>query len=318
MPATTKQDLIERIIRIYPGLSPKKRLVADYILSDYKRLFLTTAKALAAICGVSEPTVNRFVNDLGFDGYGEFESYIKGLLHVELTSVERLIKTRPADKRVTTLQAYTDNTVANLENMINTVSAEDVGRLAEIIHRAPEVIVAGYRASAVLAMYFGYLLRKIRGHVYIDTTSSVGAMDHIALSGPDVLLVAICFPRYPERAIQLVKYARKFKCPIIGISDIPRSPIISLSDQFVVLDIEGISFVDPFAHIFTFLGALIHEIAFVDEEATLDRLKRIEAGVKERAEFYSLEDEGIQDYDPLEFPSQELIAPGAFFNRKHD
>jgi hypothetical protein len=62
---------------------------------------------------------------------------------------------------------------------------------------------------------------------------------------------------------------------------------------------EGFSFVDPFSHIITFLGALVHEIAYIDKNATAKRLSKIEDGVRRRQDFFSEEKEERTDYDPL-------------------
>ena len=72
---SARKDLFEKIIRVYPELSPKKRRVADLILKDHKKIFLMTAKEIAQECNVSEPTIIRFVNDLGFSGYMDFVKY---------------------------------------------------------------------------------------------------------------------------------------------------------------------------------------------------------------------------------------------------
>ena len=101
---SAKKDLFERIIEIYPSLSPKKRRVADLVMRDYKKIFLMTAKEIAQECEVSEPTIIRFTVDLGFTGYGEFLQYMKGLLHTELTSVERLTRASRHAREGTTLQ----------------------------------------------------------------------------------------------------------------------------------------------------------------------------------------------------------------------
>jgi hypothetical protein len=51
--------------------------------------------------------------------------------------------------------------------------------------------------------------------------------------------------------------------------------------------------------IITFLGALVHEIAYQDKKATARRLSKIEDGVRRRRDFFSEEKEVQTDYDPL-------------------
>lgn len=296
---TVRKELFEQIVRIRPSLSPKKRRVADFMMEDYRRLFLTTAKEIAQKCQVSEPTITRFVMDLGFNGYGEFEQYLKGMLRDELTSVERLLKVDPETKTTTTLNAYGQNTVTNLENMMTSVSEAEIKNLAQMIFQADSVMVAGYKASASLAFYLGYLLKKIKEGVLIDTAYSWENLDHIAVHGKSLLMFVIAFPRYPIRAIEIIEYARQYQARVVCLSDSLKSPIINLADHYVVVDMEGFSFIDPFSHIITFLGALVHEIAYTDKDATAERLSRIEDGVRRRQDFFSEEKEELSDYDPL-------------------
>ena len=299
MHETGKKELLERIIRLRPSLSPKKRRVADFMMEDYKRLFLMSAKEIAQKCEVSEPTITRLVMDLGFGGYGEFEHYLKSLLKIELTSVERLIKTSKEVGSESILEAYRQNTIANLENMAQSVSEQEIRNLAQLIHQAPWVLVAGYKASATLAYYFGYLLKKVKESVIIDTAYSGDNLDAISLRGASLLVFAIAFPRYPQRTIELVEYTKKYNATVVCISDSLKSPVVNLSDHYVIIDMDGFSFIDPFSHIITFLGALIHEIAYIDKEATALRLSLIEDGARRRRDFYTTEQEDLKEYDPL-------------------
>jgi len=299
MQETVKKELFERIIRLRPTLSPKKRRVADFMMEDYKRLFLMSAKEIAQKCEVSEPTITRFVMDLGFGGFGEFEHYLKTLLKIELTSVERLIKSANETDNASTLEAYRQNTIINLENMMQSVSEQEILNLARMIHSAKSVLVAGYKASATLAYYFGYLLKKIKERVIIDTAYSWENLDAISLHGESLLVFAIAFPRYPQRTIEMVEYTKKYDSTVVCISDSLKSPVVSLSDHYVIIDMDGFSFIDPFSHIMTFLGALIHEIAYIDKEATAQRLSQIEDGARRRHDFYTTEQEDTKEYDPL-------------------
>lgn len=307
---TVKKELFQRIIKIRPDLSPKKRRVADFMMEDYKRLFLMSAKEIAQRCQVSEPTITRFVMDLGFNGFGDFEQYLKTLLRIELTSVDRFLKTGTAENQSGPLSEFRQNTIMNLENMLNTVSEAEVAELAQKIFAAKKIMVAGYKLSAALAIYFGYLLKKIKPGVTIDTIFAGDNLDRIALSEEETLLFVIAFPRYPLRSIELVQYAQKYNTQIICLTDSLKCPLVNYSDTYAIIDIEGHSFVDPFAHIITFLGALIHEIAQIDKTGTTDRLSRIEEGVHHRREFYIEEGTEKTHRNQLDLNSQPKTKTG--------
>ena len=288
-----RKELLEKVVDAYPSLSSKKKRIADFILKDYKQLFLMTAKEIAHKCGVSEPTVIRFTQDLGFSGYSEFVQYVKGLLRIELTSVERLTKTKKGSKDENTLKRYCDNAIGNLENLLNSISEFELRRIAKTIYNAKQVYVVGYRASATLAYYFGYLLKKIKDNVMIDMNISWETIDLITKSAKPSLMCVFAFPRYPRRTIELVKFAKSYGIKILGISDNPRSPIVTLSDEYVIIDVEGVSFIDPFSHIVTFLSALVHEITFIDSERAKELLAKFDEGVRASREFYT--EEGINE-----------------------
>ena len=284
--SSARKDLFEKIIKVYPMLSPKKRRVADLIIKDHKKIFLMTAKEIAQECKVSEPTIIRFVNDLGFSGYVEFVQYMKGLLHIELTAVERLRKASQQTDELNTLEKYCQNAIQNIENLRGMVSEKELKQIAKNIFKAETVYIVGYRASAALAYYFGYLLKKIRNNVSLDTALSWEIRDSIVRNGKSSVMVVFAFPRYPRKTIDLMLLAKQYNVKIIGISDTPKSPIITLSDQYVIIDLESVSFIDPFAHVIAYLGALIHEITFLDNTRAIQYLSKFDDGAKASGEFY--------------------------------
>jgi DNA-binding MurR/RpiR family transcriptional regulator len=280
---SAKKDLVERIVDVYPYLSPKKRRVADFIIKDYKKVFFMTAREIAEQCRVSEPTIMRLANDMGFTGYQEFVKYLKGLLHIELTGVERLLKTSKEDEETSTLNRYCK------------MPEEDLKRVAKMLYEAQNVYVAGYRASATLAYYFGYILKKIRDNVFIDISLSWQVRDLMVKKAHEGVVFLIAFPRYPRKTIELLNYAKKCGHKIIVLSDTPSSPVVAFADEYLLVDMEAISFIDPFGHIITFLGALLHEITFLDNEKAMENLATFDDGVKLSSEFFA--DEGFEPHD---------------------
>ncbi len=246
-----------------------------------------TAKELAIQCEVSEPTIIRFAVNLGFSGYLELSRHVKNMIQIELSTVDRLINASGQPDNKTTLENYCENALQNFKNMMTSVSAEELQITAQTIYKAWRVFIVGYRADAVSANYFGYFLKKIRDNVTIDTTLSWEINDSIACNSEQSIIFAIAFRRYPRKTIKFLENAKKYKIKIIGLTDSLMSPIVNLSDQYTIIDLKGISFVDPLSHIMTYLGALIHEITFIDTQKAMESLKKFEESAKNQHAFFT-------------------------------
>lgn len=70
-----RQDIqvLDRVKSAYASLRPSERRVADLVLADPERCASATIGELAEWAQVSQPTVVRFVQALGFDGYRSFK-----------------------------------------------------------------------------------------------------------------------------------------------------------------------------------------------------------------------------------------------------
>ena len=82
-------DLISHIEEALPGLSKGQRLIARFIVNNYDKAAYMTASALGSEVGVSESTVVRFANEMGYDGYPQLQQQIRETVRVRMTSVQR-------------------------------------------------------------------------------------------------------------------------------------------------------------------------------------------------------------------------------------
>ena len=73
-------DLIKVIQNNFNRLSKGQKLIAEFIMDNYDRAAFMTAAALGEASGVSESTVVRFANTLGYDGYRELQKELQELI----------------------------------------------------------------------------------------------------------------------------------------------------------------------------------------------------------------------------------------------
>ena len=89
MEDNNKQDLMRTIQVKFPRLSKGQKLIAEYILKHYDKAAFMTAAKLGISVGVSESTVVRFANELGFQGILSFKSPSR-INKNKLTTVQRI------------------------------------------------------------------------------------------------------------------------------------------------------------------------------------------------------------------------------------
>jgi DNA-binding MurR/RpiR family transcriptional regulator len=71
--ATSVVDVVARLQRIEPALSPAERRVAEAVRRDFEAATHLTIAELARQAGVSQPTVTRFCRSVGSSSFGAFK-----------------------------------------------------------------------------------------------------------------------------------------------------------------------------------------------------------------------------------------------------
>src|SRR4249919_2903539 len=91
---------VAELLRARRGdLTPAELRVAQALLADYPAAGLQTVAALAAVAGVSAPTVVRLVSKLGFPGYATLQNRLRAELSARSVGPVELYPDLSADGR---------------------------------------------------------------------------------------------------------------------------------------------------------------------------------------------------------------------------
>jgi len=289
----TKAEFFSKIREGTLNFSPKNKALANFVVQNYQRVAFMTARQLAQRCEVSESTVMRFVTSLGYTGYPDFLRTLQGIVNYELTAVERLEitpeekKGRPRRSGAERLVKKTILTeIENLRRLYDHFSEEDFYRAVEEIVKARQIVIIGFRVSASLAMYFGYLLKNVKEEVIVLNQNGSWVYDQLGILEKDCLVIALGFRRYPNELIEVLKYCKGHNLKILAVTDSIVSPVAALSDMIQVVEYEGESFVDTFAAPICLINGLIAETAMKDKKKSLKMLNKLEKIAEERKIYY--------------------------------
>jgi DNA-binding MurR/RpiR family transcriptional regulator len=269
-------------------LSGKQVKIADYIIRHYDKAAFLTAARLASEVGVSESTVIRFAISLGYKGYPEFQSTLQKIIVEQLTSTERLELSIHSEKKNDLFSQTFLKEADNIKGAYKNISPDDFEAMADILLESKRVFVTGLRASTCLAQYFAFQLGRIRENVMGITQGGRDSWDLIRGGGPEDLLIAIAFPRYPRETVELVDFALHQKMQVAGITDRMASPIARRCRPTLLVPFELVTFIDLYSAPMTLMAALIAAVSIRDENRSFACLERFEDFVKQSKVYYKM------------------------------
>ncbi|MBE6599049.1 MAG: MurR/RpiR family transcriptional regulator [Ruminococcaceae bacterium] len=274
-----------------PALSKGQKLIANYIIQNYDKAAYMTASALGAEVGVSESTVVRFANEIGFDGYPELQSKIRDTVRVRLTSVQRMESANIRMGEAEILDSILLNDAERIKSTLDTLDRAEFAKAVDLILGAKNIYIMGMRSSAVLAefvnYYFGLLFDNVR---LIRPAGGSEIFEHLMKIHSDDVLIAISFPRYTTGIVNAVEYAASTGARVVAITDSLSSPIVPHASAALVAKSDMASFVDSLVAPMSLINALIAYIGKKKHNEVTETLGRLEAVWKE----YNVYTSGVQ------------------------
>ena len=216
----------------YAGLSPAHRKVADYLLADGRRAALVPAASVAKELGVSEATVVRFAQALGFDGYPELRDRLRERFLTTATSLERFAASpagTAAGRNGLLARILADDADAILGTLAQ-VPHETFAAVVEAIATARRTYVVGFRGSAGIALVLGMGLRIYLPETRVIAVNVGDAAEELLSLRRGDLVIVISVLRYAGQTIDILRYAHDAKARTVAITDSPISPVARLAD----------------------------------------------------------------------------------------
>lgn len=244
-----------------------------------------TASKLGGSVGVSESTVVRFADSLGYDGYPELQRELQEMLRSRLTGMQRMELTGQLPN-TKLFEKVLKTDIENIRVTLNQIDRQAFEHTVSALIDAKRVYIMGIRSAGTIANLLGYYLDFILDNVRTVNGSPNDTIEQIIHIGEGDVFVGISFPRYSRRTVEAMKFARAHGAKCIGITDSAFSPLMELSDINMEIRCDTVSFVDSLVAPLSVVNALLAAISQKKKEALSLNLKEME-NIWNQNDFYA-------------------------------
>ena len=269
--------LISHIQSQYTRFSKGQKLIAQYILKNYDKVAFMTACKLGEAVGVSESTVVRFANALGYSGYPKLQDALQEVIKNKLTTVQRVDMVKEFNDDSAILKKIVKSDMDNIKDTLEEIDEKAFEEAANRILKAKRIYIVGMRSSFTIAQYLGFYLGIILDSVHVIRTDMGDAFEQVVKINEDDVLIAISFPRYSKKSYQIVSYAKEKGAHIVSLTDSPFAPVASFTDNLLLVKSNMVSFVDSLVPALSIANALIVSVGMKEKEDIKKHFDDLEA-----------------------------------------
>lgn len=250
----------------FSRLSKGQKLIAEYILKHYDKAAFLTAAKLGTNVGVSESTVVRFANELGYSGYPALQKALQELIKNRLTTVQRIELSNGLINEGNALKDVIKSDIENLRATLEKIDYKVFEEVIENIFQAKTIYIIGLRSSTALAEFLGFYLNLILDNVKVVGYGMSDIFEQMLNLSSEDLVIGIGFPRYANRTIEALAFAQDRKANVVAITDGLLSPLANRADYTLIAQSNMASFVDSLVAPLSIINALIIAVGLREKE----------------------------------------------------
>jgi len=286
-----RKNIEDRIVRSLPQLAQNQKKAAVFILEHMDVVALLPINQVALKAGVSEATIVRFAQVLGFSGYKELKETLSTSLQNQLSPMARFrLAMAENETSPDVLTLASQNVITNIQDTIQSVDPQVFSRAVDRIIAAKRIYCLGLEISSHLAQLMTFLLRLYSYDAQYLSFDYFQYLEQIAYMTDRDLLIGFSFSPYSRETIDALSLAKKRKIDSILFTDKKSAPARRWASLCFQIKTDNIMFSNSLGAIVTVINAIIIELNFKDKERTLTALANIENSIKDARYFVTSTD----------------------------
>lgn len=280
------KDLLQKLKESYNQLSYGQKKVAKVFFEEPNKIAFSPAFEIGKHVDVSESTVIRLTQKLGYKGYAE----VQGIVQKDLAK-ERVLTQYKEVSSISNKQSFLHDLMqADAENILQlqrTIREEDFLKAVQTISKAKKIYITGNLLSYGLAHFFTQWLNMVLENTQLIIHGDGQYYHQLSMIQPEDVVIALIFPRYMKDTVETVKLSKGLGASVISITDSELSPVCMHSDIVLKVPINSSINIDSYTAVLSLITSIMRFVSVQDPIQVENKLKRIESIYQKTGVFYN-------------------------------
>lgn len=274
------QDLLRIIADSYKDFSSGQKKVGDLFFQEPIFLAFSSALEVGRRVNVSESTVIRWTQKLGYRGYAEFQQVLQRKLAEDRLGQTKQKTAEPAVQSF--FENLLDADIASLLRLKQLIHEEKLVQVTDAVGQANHIYVTSNFFDYGIAHGFSTCLKNALGHTELMMPSEGQYFSQLSGLAKGDLVIAFAFSRYTKAMLETLKSAKEQEAEIIIITDSDDSPAIEYADLSISVFVNSNLNMDSYTAIHALLASIMRFIYVKEHAKVKENLSQLEKIYKDQ------------------------------------
>lgn len=278
------QDLLRNVSNSYKDFSSGQKKIGDLFFKEPIFLAFSSALEVGRRVNVSESTVIRWSQKLGYRGYAEFQHVLQRKLAEERFEQVEESDTQPAVEQ-SFLANLLDADIASIVQLKQTMDEDQLLQAVDYIGQAKNIYVTSNFFDFGLAHFMTSWLNLTLDHAELMMHGDGQYYRQLSALTEEDTIIAFVFPRYTKSVIDTLATAKKQGAKIVLITDAGDSPAADYADISLSVNVNSNLNIDSYTAVHALIASIMRFV-YVKEHSKVKRnLAKVEAVYSEKEVF---------------------------------
>lgn len=278
------QDLLRNVSKSYQDFSSGQKKIGDLFFKEPIFLAFSSALEVGKRVNVSESTVIRWSQKLGYRGYAEFQHVLQRKLVEERFEQAEESNIQPVVEQ-SFLANLLDADIANIAQLKQSMDEDQLLQAVDYIGKAKNIYVTSNFFDFGLVHSMTSWLNLTLDHAELLMQGDGQYYRQLSALTSEDTIIAFVFPRYTKSVIDTLMTAKKQGCKIVLITDSVDSPATNYADVSLKVSVNSNLNIDSYTAVHALIASIMRFVYVKEHSKVKQNLAKVEAMYMEKEVF---------------------------------